>query len=375
MSEALCVDLLVRGQPQAFVDLFSLTHSSSGTATTITNASSAPQPASLPEETAAAISQELVVAHEAQCKGDFEAAYNAYQQLAEHFTALDQLPNAKLFYSRCLQIATENTWTEGEAAAHTNLGMLAEQLHDLQAAENHYEQHLALGNAQQAAETPGPEQAAAYANVMKVYQERAKELAQAGDEEARLHALHKWIQAAEQSEDPFALAQANMQMGLANQQQGEHAQAVKSLQEYIALCQHLEQVQPEAQAFCALADCQQVLGNLEGAVQSLHSFLLQSRHHDAQGEVYACCNLGVLYYRQRQYDDALTYCERFFEAARSLNDQRVLDVARVNLGAVRAALTFQDYVQVAETDLQTLLLWKNVRMPFKEQSPVTLSVQ
>ena len=67
---------------------------------------------------------------------------------------------------------------------------------------------------------------------------------------------------------------------------------------------------------------------------------------ERQGEVYACCNLGVLYYRQRQYDDALTYCERFFEAARGLNDQRVLDVARVNLGAVRAALTFKDYVQV-----------------------------
>ena len=29
-------------------------------------------------------------------------------------------------------------------------------------------------------------------------------------------------------------------------------------------------------------------------------------------------------------------------------------------------------VQVADADLQTLLLWKNVRMPFKEQSPVTL---
>ncbi|KAL3157042.1 hypothetical protein ABBQ38_001290 [Trebouxia sp. C0009 RCD-2024] len=191
--------------------------------------------------------------------------------------------------------------------------MLAEQLHDLQAAESHYEQHLALlGNTQQFVETPSPEQAAAHANVMKVYQERAKELGQAGDEEARLHALHKWIQAAERSGDPAALAQAHMQLGLAHQQ---------------------------------------------------------------QGEVYACCNLGVLYYRQRQYDEALTYCERFFEAARGLNDQRVLDVARVNLGAVRAALTFQDYVQVADTDLQTLLLWKNVRMPFKEQNPVTLSVQ
>ena len=129
----------------------------------------------------------------------------------------------------------------------------------------------------------------------------------------------------------------------------------------------------------------------------------------------------MLYYRQRQLDDALTYFERFFEAARALKDERVLDVARVNLGAVRAALTFEDYIQVglqtcfiacvkpdrklhqttvllaspailhafrrhdpskishvmqvADTDLQTLLLWKNVRMPFKEQTPVTLSVQ
>lgn len=67
--------------------------------------------------------------------------------------------------------------------------------------------------------------------------------------------------------------------------QGEHVQAVKSLQEYIALCQQLEQVQAEAQAFCALADCQQILGDLEGAAQSLQSFLLQSRHSDAQVSV------------------------------------------------------------------------------------------
>lgn len=64
--------------------------------------------------------------------------------------------------------------------------------------------------------------------------------------------------------------------------QGEHSQAVKSLQEYIQLCLHLENAQAEAQAFCALADCQQTLGNLGGAVQSLQTFLLQSRHHDAQ---------------------------------------------------------------------------------------------
>lgn len=119
-----------------------------------------------------------------------------------------------------------------------------------------------------------------------------------------------------------------------------------------------------------------------------------------QGEAFACCNLGVLHYRQQQYDEALTQFERFFEAARALKDQRVLDVARLNLGAVRAALNFKDYIQVgllktlssaeasiavqdrivlrlmqvANTDLQTLMLWKNVRMPITEQAPVPTSV-
>jgi len=44
-------------------------------------------------------------------------------------------------------------------------------------------------------------------------------LAEAGDGEASLEALHKWIHAAEQSGDQVALAQAHMQMGLAYQQQ------------------------------------------------------------------------------------------------------------------------------------------------------------
>ena len=84
--------------------------------------SSAPQAASLSEETAAAISQELVLAHESSRQGDYEASYNAYQQLAEHFTSHEQLPNARLFYQRCLQVATEHVWLDGQAAAHTNLG-------------------------------------------------------------------------------------------------------------------------------------------------------------------------------------------------------------------------------------------------------------
>ena len=55
-----------------------------------------------------------------------------------------------------------------------------------------------------------------------MYQERAQACGGVGQEEARLEALRKWIQAAEQSGDQVALAQARMQMGLAHQQQVLH---------------------------------------------------------------------------------------------------------------------------------------------------------
>ncbi len=172
MSEALCVALLVSGQPQAFVgdthsmtdahavtfkrdathrtlqncpmssvielvtavfvtDLFSLTHGSLAS-TSIGPASPTPVPqaASLSEETAALLSQELVAAHQAYRTGDHEASYESYQQLAEHSIAHQQLPNAKFFYERCLQVSKEHAWTEGQAAAHTNLGVYQFLLED-----------------------------------------------------------------------------------------------------------------------------------------------------------------------------------------------------------------------------------------------------
>lgn len=177
------------------------------------------------EDTAKLLGQELVTAHEAYRTGDYEASYESYQQLAEHFTSQNQLPNARFFYERFLQVAKEHNWTEGQAAAHTNLGMrqlllahtdwpcqltttalksclvvvlwhkaatkpcwqlgwcqcnklrvprvlagmLAEQLGNLQDAEEHYEQHLTLADLQPAPDGHGPEWVAAYANVMKVY--------------------------------------------------------------------------------------------------------------------------------------------------------------------------------------------------------------
>ena len=64
---------------------------------------------------------------------------------------------------------------------------------------------------------------------------------------------------------------------------------------------------------------------------------------------------------------AVLYFEKFFEAARSVGDMRVLDVARCNLGIARAAATKDDFMAVVTGDLDALLNWKTLRVPFVEQ--------
>ena len=104
-------------------DLFTLTHQSSVSSQSDDGTRSAvPEASSLSQESVAFLSQQLVAAHSANRAGQCEPSYDSYQQLAEHFTALDQLANANFFYLRCLQVADEHKWTEGQAAAHTNLG-------------------------------------------------------------------------------------------------------------------------------------------------------------------------------------------------------------------------------------------------------------
>jgi len=43
--------------------------------------------------------------------------------------------------------------------------------------------------------------------------------------------------------------------------------------------------------------------------------------------------------------------------------------ARVNLGIARGNLVMGAYVQVVTSDLNTLLAWKNRRVPFAEVAP------
>ena len=89
-----------------------------------------------------------------------------------------------------------------------------------------------------------------------------------------------------------------------------------------------------------------------------------SKTSDSISQAKACCSLGKTYYEQKNFDRAILYFERFFELARSLNDRKMVDCARVNLGIARGSAMIGKYMDVVNSDLGTLLQWKNVRVPF-----------
>lgn len=71
-----------------------------------------------------------------------------------------------------------------------------------------------------------------------------------------------------------------------------------------------------------------------------------SRTVDPEGQGRACCNLGALHYKQGHFEEAVMYLEKFYELSRSINDRKMLDVARINLGMARMAFKFPQYVEV-----------------------------
>ena len=91
-----------------------------------------------------------------------------------------------------------------------------------------------------------------------------------------------------------------------------------------------------------------------------------ARGGDQHGPALASCSLGILYYQKGNLEQAVAYFERFFEIARTLGDRKMLDVARVNLGAARGALRMEAYMGVVAADLPKLILWKNSRVPFTD---------
>ncbi len=64
-------------------------------------------------------------------------------------------------------------------------------------------------------------------------------------------------------------------------------------------------------------------------------FISHGKRKQDSSKARACCNLGIIYNKENDFDKAVEYFEKFFQIAKDLDDKKMLESARVYLGISR----------------------------------------
>ena len=415
-KQTLCIDILVSGHVQAFVDFFYLTHRPE---VEPTDDEVPEEQVGIPSAMLPLVKTQLAEAEVARRRGDTQAVFGSYKQLADFFTGLADQRTAIYFWEKCLEITQLTSDAEGEAQATRSLGMAHEASGDLLAAIKQYEQLLRL--TQSTGDVTGSQQANEHLFV--AYQSVAAEREGEGEPHQALEYREKCLEASRACGDASKESKAQYNLGQAHEGLADTEHLKKALghyEQYLSLSEKAEDVEAQGSACYALAQVyqrMQVRASSSSApcthedAQAAHTRaalltafhplpprrsyshthsppfcvwpFLQSQDAEAAltnmqrylqfaqssgkltSQAEACCALGVLYNAQNDYASAVQYLERYFELARSIGDRQLIDKARTYLGVARGNSVLPSFMNVVTNDLDALLRWKNRRTPFE----------
>ena len=410
-KQTLAVEALVEGCPEAFIDFFYLTTPDDG----VGDDNLAPeeleahgvdpkqyeQTDEVSVEHMQFLKDSLVAADASSRRQDFGGVTDAYRSLAKFFAGADHPKKAVFFYDKCLHVASQAGDVAAEMEANADLGGAHESMGDVASAVAAFERQARM------AETSGDNEQlrVSRGNLIRIYRAAAaRETSLAGgNAEAGVGYLQKCLETAKLDGDgsnPTAEGFANHRLGLAHLASGDHERATEHLKEYLRLCMATGDRAGEGSALRSLAAVCQARGDDAGAIANLEAFLEIAKTGDPRSQASACCSLGKIYSAQGKHDWAVMYFDRFFEVARGLNDRRMLDVARVNLGVARGAARATGMLKAVagshrqggqgrgqqqggaggegggeeeQKTMTALLQWKNVRTPL-DTAPAAVGV-
>ena len=373
----LCVEILVEGFVQSYVDFFYLTHRPDPHPDP--NDETAEREIDVPAEEMLFIRDNLTRAESARRHGETATVYDCYNNLARYFQNIDDCKTGIYFHEKCLEIARLTSDRLGEMRANHSLGLAHQSIKSTSSAIMYHERHLAL--ATEAAHVD--EQTAANAELLRVYRKAAEEL-EAGtpaDFGGAIAFHEKCLASSKVAGERGSEGKANYAIGCAYIVLKEPQRAVVFLEAYLRICKELEDLEGEGKACSALAAAHQALvaqGGAEGgadggesaSVRNLQRFLdIATKTDDLIAQGQACCNLGVICNKAGKFSKAVEYFEQNFDVARQTvaagkGDRSLLDTARINLGVARGNAAMKAYIGVINYDISALLRWKNRRVKF-----------
>lgn len=362
-KQQLCIDLLMVGCVQSFVDFFYITHRKPAPLD-VTAVEVEVQNIQIPEETLIFLKETLEAAESARRSSNYQNCFESYNTLAEYFEKVPDLKSAMYFYQRCVDVASEIDARESISKGFLNLGTCEEQGNNWKSAMQFHEKALQIATSADSL----PLQIKAASRLTQVYQVLAENCEKEGRDTEATALYERCKDCAHLSKDANLEGVACHKLGLSKYKTGNYEQAIELQKQYLDICRMHDDRVGESAARGALAHGYEAIGSTQEAIKQLENLLnVASEAGELKAQASACLNLGILYNGRGDHEKSVELLEQHFDLARQIGDRRLIDSARVVLGMVRGNGKLKSYIDLVNNDLEKLLKWKSKRAALDAQ--------
>ena len=423
-KQSLCLDLLMRGYINSYVDLFYLTHRNDNQPTTHSNISpdqqnrssvvtsptgrsstatrsastgtagssstaSRPGTVLIPSSSLPFLSQQLSTAEHYHRLAQPSPIFAAYTALSHYFTQLHDYKTAVYFQDKTLELADNLCAAAASAGGGgaagvgrvylpvivqslAELGSLYESMDQPKAAIAHFERCGRVAREMTAAGLTADFEAAvidkARQQLVHAYMRYASEHERAGEWQEAVRFYAKCIRDAKDVNDAASEMQSLYHLALIDIATGQHEAALPHLQAALSLARSLS-ARLEPSILVTLASVYEQLNELSLSIQYLEdAYLVSTQQRDDTRQCEVMARLGEVYSRQGEYREGMRMFEKCYDVCRKNGDRTGMDVARINVGKSRGNVFMQQFMALVgggEEDMRTLIQWKTKRQGLK----------
>ncbi|TMW63168.1 hypothetical protein Poli38472_002109 [Pythium oligandrum] len=359
--EEVCVQMLMGGYVQSFVDMFYLTHRPPPV-----DAAGTPSMGLEPAEMEF-LRDQLVTAEHSKRRGEIPEVLNAFESLATYCAEKQDIKTMIFFYEKCLEIARVVKDPMCEMRVLSKIGEGFHSLLDLDKAREFLEQHVAIAQVLYEHEDDSIMRSEAFMQLAKVYWDLGFEYERRQLLDDAIDYYKKYLDCASKASELEAVGEAQLKIGMCYNLLVQPSNALPFIEAYLVSCQNSGHLEGEGKACAELATAHENLGNKQLSIEFLNRYAsIAAQADNLINQADACRRLGHIYTASQNFQRAREMHEKNYEltpaVAAGTGDSTAMNSARINVGAARANDRLAVLLSLVKEDFRGLLEWKNSRI-------------